>query len=207
VRATTPFEPLGGETYPDTLEEQLEALKTDQQLRSFQEARERLASDPYRPLYHFSAPEHSLNDPNGLCQWRGKYHMFYQFNDPGCNRVHWGHTISDDLVHWEDLPIALYPTTEKDCFSGQTQVEPDRVIAIYHGTASGNAIATASDPLLLNWKKHPSNPVIPITPDGEPYRVFDPCIWKEGQRQVYTAILQPQACSPILCGRVRSPDP
>ena len=63
------------------------------------------------------------------------------------------------------------------------------MVAIYHGTQSGNAIATASDPLLLNWEKHPNNPVIPgdnrsttgadITPNNEGYRVFDPCIWKE----------------------------
>ncbi len=167
------------ETYPRTLDEQLEALRDDGQLQRFRESRERLASDRYRPLYHFSVPESKLNDPNGLCRWRGRYHMFYQFWPDGADRVHWGHTVSDDMVHWEDLPVALYPTTERDCFSGQTVVEPDRVIAIYHGTQSGNAIATADDPLLLNWEKHPDNPVIPITPDGEPYRVFDPCIWRE----------------------------
>ena len=96
-------------------------------------------------------------------------------------RVHWGHTVSEDLVHWRDLPIALYPDQEKDCFSGQTVAEPDRVIAIYHGTQPGNCIATASDPLLLNWTKHLDNPVIPIVPiheKGAPYRVYDPCIWK-----------------------------
>jgi len=179
VGGATEFEPLGGETYPDTLEQQLHALETDRQLQGFRASREQLASDLYRPLYHFSVPENALNDPNGLCQWRGRYHMFYQFWPVGADRVHWGHTVSDDLVHWEDLPVALYPTTERDCYSGQTLVEADRVIAIYHGTQSGNAIATAGDPLLLNWEKHPSNPVIPITPDGRPYRVFDPCIWKE----------------------------
>lgn len=173
------FEPLGGETYPETLEEQLRALEADEQMQRFTQTRQRLASDRYRPLYHFSAPENRLNDPNGLCQWRGRYHMFYQFWPAGADRVHWGHTVSDDLMHWEDLPVALYPTTERDCYSGQTVVESGRVIAIYHGTGSGNAIATAGDPLLLNWEKHPGNPVIPITPDGEPYRVFDPCIWKE----------------------------
>lgn len=123
-----------------------------------------------------------MNDPNGLCQWKGRYHLFYQFRPEGAERVHWGHTVSDDAVHWHDLPPALYPDKERDCYSGQTLVEPERVIAIYHGTESGNSIATASDPLLLNWRKHPNNPVIPIIPvneNGTPYRVFDPCIWKE----------------------------
>lgn len=176
------FEMMRGKTYPDTLEEQLKALETDEELQRFAESRERLSADPYRPLYHFSPPENVMNDPNGLCQWRGRYHLFYQFVPQDQNRVHWGHTVSDDLVSWRDLPPALYPDKEEHCFSGQTVVEPERVVAIYHGTQSGNSIATASDPLLLNWKKHPNNPVIPIVPideNGAPYRVFDPCIWKE----------------------------
>ena len=95
-------------------------------------------------------------------------------------------------IDWRDLPLALYPDTERDCFSGQALVERDRVVAMYHGTLAGNAIATASDPLLLNWKKHPNNPVIlgdvenigganiaPVEADGAQYRVFDPCIWRE----------------------------
>lgn len=155
---------------------------SDAQVRRFRESRARLASDPYRPLYHFSVPENVLNDPNGLCQWRGKYHLFYQFTPQGQTRLHWGHAVSDDLMRWEDLPVALSPTTEQQVFSGQTLVEPNRVVAIYHGVGSGNAIATASDPLLLDWAKHPNNPVIPIVktdPTGHPYRVFDPAIWKE----------------------------
>ena len=173
---------LRHDTYPDVLEKQLQALGTDEAVQRFAESREQLSAGPYRPLYHFSPPENMMNDPNGLCLWQGRYHLFYQFRPSGIERVHWGHTISDDLVHWRDLPIAIYPDQEKDCFSGQTVVEPDRVIAIYHGTRSGNSIATASDPLLLNWTKHPDNPVIPIVPvdeNGAPYRVFDPCIWKE----------------------------
>ncbi len=186
------FKPLYGPVYPDTLEEQLNALDTDEAVRRFATSRQRLAVDPYRPLYHFSPPENVMNDPNGLCHWQGRYHLFYQFRPDGIDRVHWGHTVSDDLIHWRDLPLALYPDTEKDCFSGQTLVEQDRVIAMYHGTLAGNAIATASDPLLLNWRKHPKNPVIlgdtqnsgganivPIMANDAQYRVFDPCIWKE----------------------------
>jgi len=163
-------------------DEVLEALDQHQQVRQFRASRQRLANDPYRPTFHFSPPENFMNDPNGLCQWKGLYHLFYQFRAHGTDQVHWGHTVSDDLVHWRDLPIALYPDQEQDCFSGQTLVEDDRVIAVYHGTQAGNAVATASDPLLIDWQKHPDNPVIPIVPvdeDGSPYRVFDPCIWKE----------------------------
>ena len=176
------LEPLSGKEYPNTLDEQMQALESDGDLAEFRQTRERLADDPHRPLYHFSPPGSRMNDPNGLCAWQDRYHMFYQYVPAGQERVHWGHTVSDDLVQWRDLPIALYPDREKDCYSGQILVEADRVIAIYHGTRAGNAIATASDPLLLNWKKHPNNPVIPIVPvdeNGVPYRVFDPCIWRE----------------------------
>lgn len=180
---------LSGPIYPDTLDEQLCALDSDAALQAFADARRRLSSDPYRPAYHFSPPQNVMNDPNGLCFWQGRWHLFYQYRPRGAeDRVHWGHTVSDDLIHWKDLPLALYPDTEKDCYSGQTLVEDDRVIAIYHGTESGNAIATASDPLLLNWRKHPNNPVIPIVPideNGLPYRVFDPCIWKQDDGYYY----------------------
>jgi beta-fructofuranosidase len=165
-----------------SLDAQLQALKDDATVLRYTASRARLAEDPARPLYHFSPPENYMNDPNGICQWGGMYHLFYQFRPDGIDNVHWGHSVSEDLVHWEDLPLALYPDQEKDCFSGQTLVEEDRVIATYHGTGAGNSIATATDPLLLNWEKHPSNPVIPIVDiddNGMPYRVFDPCIWKE----------------------------
>ena len=106
-------------------------------------------------------------DPTSPLSVGNRHHVFYQYDPEGkTKRVHWGHLYSRDLVHWQDLPPALYPDTERHCYSGQTLVEDDRVIAIYHGKESGNAIATASDPLLLNWKKHPDNPVIP-NPDAD----------------------------------------
>jgi len=169
-----------------TLDERIANLESPElveQVKRWRTSRERLSSDRHRPTFHFSPPENFMNDPNGLCQWKGLYHLFYQFRGDGEDRVHWGHAVSEDLVRWKDLPIALYPDQEHDVFSGQTLVEDDRVIAAYHGTQAGNAIATASDYLLIDWKKNPNNPAIPIVPfdeeTGAPYRVFDPCIWKE----------------------------
>ena len=67
--------------------------------------------------------------------------------------MHWGHAVSDDMIHWKDLPLAIYPDIEYAVFSGSSLVEEDRVIAMYHGFGIGNMIATSSDPLLLNWEK------------------------------------------------------
>lgn len=169
-------------TFSKTLAEQEKELEQNPLLKRFAESRRRQASDPYRPLYHFVSPESTLNDPNGLCYWQGNWHLFYQGYPPEDNRQHWGHAISKDLIHWRDLPYAIYPGPERAVFSGTTLVEDDRVIAMYHGTRVGNMVAVSDDPLLLNWEKVTGKAVIPsesTTGFDLPYRVFDPSIWKK----------------------------
>ena len=168
--------------FATTEAEQLLELKTNPLILRFKESRRIQASDPYRPIYHFVSPEGNLNDPNGLCYWKGNWHMFYQGYPPEDTRQHWGHAISNDLIHWKDLPYAIYPNPEYQCFSGATMVEENCVIAMYHGTRVGNMVAISSDPLLLNWEKVTGQAVIPIksqTGFPLPYSVFDPCIWKK----------------------------
>ena len=175
-------------------------LRQHPALRRFAESRQKLATDPYRPLYHFVSPEGRLNDPNGLCFWQGQWHLFYQAFPPANPVPYWGHAVSDDLVHWRDLPYAIEPGPEAACWSGSTLVEDDRVIAMYHGHELGNMVAVSSDPLLLNWEKVTGNTVIlnpcPIwtrttgkekmpgvlgnpPPAGAINFVYDPCIWKK----------------------------
>ena len=169
-------------TFPDTLAEQEAALDGHPMMERLAASRAALASERHRPIYHYVNPEGRLNDPNGLCFWQGRWHLFYQAYPPEDPRQHWGHAVSDDLIHWRDLPYCIYPHPEECCYSGATLVEADRVIAMYHGTKVGNMVATASDPLLLNWRKVGDGPVIPLPPKGSgaPYRVFDPCIWRQG---------------------------
>ena len=169
--------------FADSLAEQEAQLAANAMMARFAESRRAQASDPHRPLYHFVSPESTLNDPNGLCYWQGRWHLFYQGYPPeDAGRVHWGHAVSDDLVHWRDLPYAIYPYQEESCYSGTALVEADRVIAMYHGTKLGNMVATSSDALLLNWEKVGDGAVIPLPKADEtlPYTVFDPCIWREG---------------------------
>lgn len=76
-----------------------------------------------RPKFHFAAKRNWINDPNGLCQADGLYHLYYQYNPDGplWGNIHWGHAVSADLLHWQERPIALSPDGargEKHCFSG-----------------------------------------------------------------------------------------
>lgn len=168
--------------FATTLSEQEAQLKINPLLLRMNESRKKLSTDKLRPIYHYVNPEGNLNDPNGLSFWKGNWHLFYQAYPPEDPRQHWGHAISKDLIHWKDLPYAIYPSPEKAVFSGATLVEKDRVIAMYHGTMVGNMVAVSSDPLLLNWEKVTGAAVIPIksqTGFPLPYSVFDPCIWKK----------------------------
>jgi beta-fructofuranosidase len=171
------------------LEEQEAQLRENPLLTRFRDARRKLADDPFRPVYHFSSPEGPLNDPNGLCRWQGRWHLFYQVRPPEDGRWHWGHAVSDDLIHWRDLPYAIYPHPEEQCYSGSILIEEHRAIAMYHGRELGNMVAVSRDPLLLSWEKIGGDTVLPLRKDGKvfhflsaeplPYRVYDPCIWKK----------------------------
>ena len=170
--------------FGDTLDVQERQLAENPLLKRFAASREAQSDDPHRPFFHYVNPEGRLNDPNGLCYWQGRWHLFYQAYPPEDSRQHWGHAVSNDLVHWRDLPIAIYPTPEDKCFSGSTLVEKDRVIAAYHGIGRGTMVAVSNDPLLLNWEKVTGDAVIKLkkkdAPD-HPYEVFDPSIWKQGE--------------------------
>ncbi|MCC7372423.1 MAG: glycoside hydrolase family 32 protein [Chloroflexi bacterium] len=147
-------------------------------------------SDRLRPTYHFQPPANWMNDPNGLLQWQGRYHLFYQYNPNGAfhGTIHWGHAVTDDLVHWQDLPIALAPTPggpDKDgVYSGCGFDNYGTPTVMYTGVRPQvQCIATADDPTdpdLTAWTKHAANPVIPDSPEGMPVEGFrDPFIWRE----------------------------
>jgi beta-fructofuranosidase len=149
-------------------------------------------SDPHRPRYHFTAPAGWLNDPNGLIQWRGRYHLFYQHNPNGAfwGTMHWGHAVSDDLVRWEHLPIALAPGPEPyddaGVFSGITLVHDGTPTIMYTATSGEHfdptvALATALDDDLIAWRKDPANPVLRPPAGVELTGFRDHAAWREGE--------------------------
>lgn len=142
--------------------------------------REKLLSDPYRPGYHFTVPEGRCMpfDPNGAIYWKGRYHLFYIFQD---KRGHnWGHVSSTDLFHWRHHPTGLV----SGMFSGNCFINKDgRPTMCYHQVGQGNAMAVAVDDELNTWNKLDSNPITPKTKPGDPhhdkYRSWDPYGWLE----------------------------
>jgi beta-fructofuranosidase len=132
-----------------------------------------------------------MNDPNGLIQWKRQYHLFYQYNPNGAfhDNIHWGHAVSDDLVYWKDLPIALAPSpggVDKDgCWSGCAVDNHGVPTLIYTGAfPQVVCIATSSDDL-VTWQKYEGNPVIEAphhsVRDHAGGHFRDPYVWKEGE--------------------------
>ncbi len=150
------------------------------------EERLKLRDDPHRPIYHFLPPANWMNDPNGLIQWCGTYHLFYQYNPefPAPVSICWGHAISKDLVHWEDYPVALAPSpggADKDgCWTGCAVNDNGVPTLIYTGVFPEVVCIARGDPELVTWEKYQGNPVIPAPPEGMKVTGFrDPYVWRE----------------------------
>ena len=161
--------------------------------------------EAHRPQFHFSPDSMWMNDPNGMVFFEGEYHLFYQYY-PDSNvwgPMHWGHAVSPDLVHWEHLPIALYPDEKLGyIFSGSAVVDwknssglgkdnepPLIAIFTYHdpkGEKSGSdlfqtqGIAYSHDKG-RTWTQYAENPVIE-NPGIRDFR--DPKVsWHEASQQ------------------------
>jgi beta-fructofuranosidase len=165
-----------------------------------------LASDPRRPQFHLLPAKNWMNDPNGPIFWKGKYHMFFQYNPNAAvwGDMHWYHSVSPDMIHWRHLPVALAPTPggpdADGCFSGTAVVNNGVATFIYTGVQTvpadkveteatirdGNnnfretqLYATSTDPDLRTWIKRPT-PILAKPPEGMKVTGFrDPAPWRE----------------------------
>ena len=136
---------------------------------------EALYRETHRPRFHFTSRRGWNNDPNGLVHYRGEWHLFYQHNPVGWawDNMHWGHAVSDDLVHWRELGDTLFPWTDHakgHVYSGSGFVDwhntsgfqdgdhPPLVVA-FTDTEAGESLAYSND-RGRTFTAYPGNPVV-----------------------------------------------
>lgn len=134
-----------------------------------------LYKEANRPQLHFTSKRGWFNDPNGLIYYEGEYHLFFQHNpyERDWGNMHWGHAVSKDLIHWEELPLALYPDEHGTMFSGSAVIDYKNTAGFNKGkTPAMVAIYTADNPDRQvqciaysldkgrTWTKYEGNPVI-----------------------------------------------
>lgn len=164
--------------------------------RRYEEITERKNREVEKPGFHLSARTGWMNDPNGFSFYQGKYHLFYQYHPYNSHwgPMHWGHAVSEDLLHWEYLPAALAPDTvydEAGCFSGSAvELSDDRQLLMYTGVhkeiqKDGEQRDVQTQCLAIgdgrDYEKYQYNPVLnekDLPDGGSKYDFRDPKMWK-----------------------------
>jgi fructan beta-fructosidase len=139
-------------------------------------------AEKFRPRFHFTTKLGWNNDPNGLVYYQGEYHLFYQHNPFGLNwgNMYWGHAISNDLLHWEELGDALEPDGLGAMFSGSAVVDWENTadlqsgfehtLVCFYTSAGGSLTWSEGKPFVQSiaysndrgrtWTKYANNPVV-----------------------------------------------
>ncbi|WP_294920558.1 sucrose-6-phosphate hydrolase [uncultured Lactobacillus sp.] len=154
----------------------------------------KITNKRYRLNYHITTPSGWMNDPNGFSYYKGYYHVFYQYYPYSAKRgpMHWGHYRSQDLVHWEELPVALTPNSPEDkdgCYSGSAIEKDGRLYLIYTGNHYYDVndhsrfyqtqnVAFSDDG--IHFEKYSKNPVIALPPTDNSQHFRDPKVWQDG---------------------------
>ncbi|MFP4975701.1 glycoside hydrolase family 32 protein [Paenibacillus sp. CN-4] len=119
----------------------MKKLYLSDELNSREQSEGIFSKNKYRPQLHYSPKKNWMNDPNGMVYYEGEYHLFYQFTPhdtrPDFANMHWGHAVSKDLVHWEELPPAIYPGEDGAIFSGSAVVDINNTSGFFDKDGSG----------------------------------------------------------------------
>lgn len=164
-------------------------------------------SDEERPKFHLTGGSGWINDPNGFSFFKGAYHLFYQYHPYSNNwgSMYWGHAVSEDLLTWKRLPVAMAPDEKYDnfgCFSGSAIVSEDgRHMILYTGVETLQKKRYEQDQIRqtqclafgdgVNYEKYAGNPVIvpEDVPGGCAESDFrDPKMWRDEDGTFYAVV-------------------
>lgn len=156
-----------------------------------------------RPQLHFSSRRGWNNDPNGLVYHNGEYHLYYQHNpyENQWQNMHWGHAVSKNLLHWEELDDALYPDKLGTMYSGSAVIDKNNtagwgrntLVALY--TASGRKktqnVAYSKDNG-RTFMKYKGNPVLGADRDPkvfwyEPRKIWVMVLYEDNFFSIYNS--------------------
>lgn len=159
--------------------------------------RSQFKEDPYRPQFHAIPPGAWMNEPHAPFFYNGKYHLTYQHNPTGpyWHQIHWGHWASDDLVHWYDVPEAIFPGNDSiapdGIWSGSATIDEKGIPALVY--TAGNwakvhnqeiAVAHPQDPKDTNLSVWiPEKKIMVPQKDGQGLtgEFRDPFVWKDSE--------------------------
>ncbi|MGM9840717.1 MAG: GH32 C-terminal domain-containing protein [Candidatus Limisoma sp.] len=157
-------------------------------------------TDYYRPIYHHTPTYGWMNDANGLVYKDGEYHLYFQYNPYGSKwgNMHWGHAVSKDMLHWEQLAPAIARDTLGHIFSGSSVVDTEgcagfgknAIVAFYtsasqeHGQIQCLAYSTDNG---RTFTKYADNPI--LTPHDGLADFRDPKVfWYEPKKAWYMIV-------------------
>ena len=168
-------------------------------------------TDRFRPRWHYSARRNWLNDPNGLVHLNGTYHLFYQHNPFGAEwgNMSWGHATSQDLLHWDEQPVAIPCDHQEAIFSGSAvfdrhntsglgTADTPPLVAIYTSAYSDASPLAGRQAQSLaysvdegtTWTKYHGNPVL----DRASAEFRDPKVfWYDGGAGSYWVMVAVEA--------------
>ncbi len=156
--------------------------------------------EPNRPQMHFTTRRGWINDPNGLVYYDGEYHLFYQHNpyERDWENMTWGHAVSNDLVHWQELPTAIHPDSLGTIFSGSAVIDyrntssfgkkdKPAMVAFYTIETGGKGQKQGMAYSLDNGRtftKYAHNPIIDSTDKWQTNDTRDPRVFPYGDHWV-----------------------